>query len=52
MLVRAPGVPAPLPVRCVDRCELQADGTLLDTIELSAAGVPIGQLVMTLKAAS
>jgi hypothetical protein len=42
-------LPIPLIVRCIDRCELEPDGSLLDTIDLRLAGIPLGQQVMRLR---
>lgn len=46
----APMAPLPfrVPVRCRDTCSLTSDGTLVDIIEMSVLGVPIGRQVMRL----
>jgi hypothetical protein len=49
MAIRLPGLPVPVVVRCRDRCELEPDGSLLDTIDLSLFGIPLGRQVMRLR---
>jgi len=48
MAVRVPLLPVAVLVHCVDRCDVQPDGTLVDEIRLSLLGVPLGRLVMRL----
>jgi hypothetical protein len=48
MAVSVAPLPVPLLVRCVDRCELASDGSLLDTIDMAIAGVALGRQVMRL----
>jgi hypothetical protein len=49
MAIALPVSPLPLLVRCVDRCQLDPEGYLLDTIELSLLGVRLGQQTMRLR---
>lgn len=47
--VVAPGLPVPVLVRCRDTCRLLAGGELIDTIEVSMLGLPLGKVVMRLR---
>jgi hypothetical protein len=49
MAVPVPPLPVAVLVRCIDRCTLQADGSMLDVIEMSIVGVPLGRQVMRLR---
>jgi hypothetical protein len=42
-------LPIPILVRCHDVCRLEATGELVDTIDVSVAGVPIGRQIMRLR---
>jgi hypothetical protein len=46
MLVSTPGLRVRVPLRCRDTCQLEADNTLTDTIELSFVGIRVGHLAM------
>jgi hypothetical protein len=46
--VPVPFLPFPLLVRCQDACRLEGD-ELVDTIEISLLGIPLGQQVMRLR---
>ncbi|HEX4109479.1 MAG TPA: hypothetical protein VHX88_15185 [Solirubrobacteraceae bacterium] len=52
LLAAVPWVPVPLLLDCTDHCELLADGSLLDTLDLALAGVSVGRLVLRLRAIS
>jgi hypothetical protein len=49
MLLPLPFLAIPVVARCFDRCELQADGSLVDTIDLAVVGIKVGRLVMHLR---
>jgi hypothetical protein len=50
MAVPAPGLPILVLVSCLDACRLDADGTLVDEIDIRLAGIPVGRQVMRLRA--
>jgi hypothetical protein len=47
--VALPFLPFSMLVRCYDTCRLEADGELVDTIDISLLGIPLGQQVMRLR---
>ena len=49
MAVPAGRLPIAVLVRCRDRCRLDDDGTLVDEIDISLAGIPLGRQVMRLR---
>jgi hypothetical protein len=49
MAIRLPALPVPVLVRCRDRCELEPDGSLVDTIDLSLLGISLGRQVVRLR---
>jgi hypothetical protein len=44
-----PFFPLPVLLRCHDACRLQASGDLVDTIDISLLGLPLGRQVMSLR---
>jgi hypothetical protein len=47
--VAVPFLPVPLLLRCRDSCRLEASGGLVDTIDVSLLGIPLGRQVMRLR---
>jgi hypothetical protein len=48
LTVHVPPLPVPLLVHSVDECRMQADGSLLDVLDLSCCGIGVGRIVLRL----